>query len=135
MLVVPTFNFGETSFHLHMIFKTLNSALVASSAIAVISCQPIQKDPYDTAGLYGYPDAAAGNPNGSLYDVPANFEEGGSGPADPTPIASTYTVVAGDTLSKISKIHGVSIKAIADANGISNPNMLRIGQNLSIPGR
>ena len=118
-----------------MILKTLNSALVAISAIAYVSCQPIQKDPYDTAGLYGYPDAAAGNPNGSLYDVPADFEEGGIGPADPASVASTYTVVAGDTLSKISKMHGVSIKAIADANGISNPNMLRIGQKLSIAGR
>ena len=119
-----------------MIFKTLTSALVAGTAIAFVSCQPIQKDPYNTGDLYGYPDAGA-NPgqDGSLYDVPADFEEGGIGPADPAPASTTYTVVAGDTLSKISKMHNVSISSIVAANGISNPNMLRVGQQLIIPGR
>ncbi len=130
------FNFGEPSSIPTMIFKTLTSAAVASIALAFVACSPIQKDPYDTGSLYGYPDAGA-NPNqaGSLYDVPADFEEGGIGPADPAPASSTYTVVAGDTLSKISKMHNVSIRSIVDANGISNPNMLRVGQKLIIPAR
>ena len=118
-----------------MIFKTLASAAIASITVAFVSCQPIQKDPYDTGGLYGYPDAGATNPDGSLYDVPADFEDGAIGPADPPPAATTYTVVSGDTLSKISKMHGVSVREIVNANGISNPNMLRVGQKLTIPGR
>ena len=118
-----------------MIFKTITSALVAGSAIAFISCQPIQKDPYDTGGLYGYPDAGAQNPDGSLYDVPADFEDGGIGPADPAPSSTTYTVAPGDTLSKISKMHNVSVRSIVDANSISKPNRIRVGQQLIIPGR
>ena len=119
-----------------MIFKTLTSALVAGTAIAFVSCQPIQKDPYDTDSLYDLPDAGA-NPgqDGSLYDLPADFEDGGIGPADPAPSSTTYTVAPGDTLSKISKMHNVSVSSIVSANGISNPNKIRVGQQLTIPGR
>ena len=117
-----------------MIFKTLAATAIASITLAFVSCQPIQKDPYNTGDLYGYPDAGA-SPDGSLYDVPPEFEEGGIGAADPAPSSTTYTVVRGDTLSKISKMHNVSIRSIVAANGISNPNMLRVGQQLIIPGR
>lgn len=130
------FNLEEPSIHPTMIFKTIISATIAIAALTLASCQPIQKDPYNTGDLYGYPDAGA-NPDadGSLYDIPADFEEGGIGAADPAPESTTYTVVAGDTLSKISKMHNVSVRDIADANNISNPNLLRVGQTLIIPGR
>ena len=45
-----------------------------------------------------------------------------------------YTVEGGDTLGKIAKAHGVSVTALADANDISNPNLIHIGQVLAIPG-
>jgi len=45
-----------------------------------------------------------------------------------------YTVEGGDTLGKIAKAHGVSVAALADANDISNPNLIHIGQVLVIPG-
>ena len=115
-----------------MIFKTLTTVTLAGFALAVISCQPIKKDPYDTGGLYGYPDAGyENNPDGSLYDVPADFEDGGA--ADPAPASTTYTVARGDTLSKISKKHNVSMSSIISANNITNPNLLRVGQTLIIP--
>lgn len=44
-----------------------------------------------------------------------------------------YTISAGDTLSQISDIFGVSIKSIMKANNIANPNSIRIGQKLIIP--
>ncbi len=50
--------------------------------------------------------------------------------------AETYKVRSGDTLSKIAqKYPGVSWKNIFEANRnqISNPNLIRIGQNLVIP--
>ncbi len=47
---------------------------------------------------------------------------------------TTYTVQAGDTLSGIAFKCGVSMQAIINANGISNPNLVAIGQRLTIPG-
>jgi LysM repeat protein len=46
----------------------------------------------------------------------------------------TYTVKRGDTLSAIARKKGVSVAAIASANGISNPDRILAGQVLSLPG-
>lgn len=45
-----------------------------------------------------------------------------------------YTVVAGDTLTKIANQFGTTIDAIANANGIKNKNLIITGQKLTIPG-
>lgn len=42
----------------------------------------------------------------------------------------TYTVKAGDTLSAIAAAHGTSYEALAQVNGISNPNEIYVGQTL-----
>lgn len=47
---------------------------------------------------------------------------------------ATYTVKAGDTLSAIAARYHSSVSAIARANGIANPNLIRVGQKLTIPG-
>lgn len=47
---------------------------------------------------------------------------------------ATYTVKQGDTLSVIARRHGVSMTALAQANALTNPDALRIGQVLTIPG-
>ncbi len=46
---------------------------------------------------------------------------------------SKYTVAKGDTLSKLSKKFGVSVREIKKANGLSS-DRLRAGMRLSIPG-
>jgi LysM repeat protein len=45
----------------------------------------------------------------------------------------TYTVVRGDTLTSIATKFGVTAAALAQANNISNPNQISVGQVLSIP--
>ena len=57
---------------------------------------------------------------------------------DTTPAAVTggetiYTVVSGDTLSRIAAKHGTTVKALADYNSIKNPNLIRVGQKIRIP--
>ncbi len=48
--------------------------------------------------------------------------------------ASTYTVKAGDTLTKIAKQHGTTVKKIEAANPqITDPNKLKVGEKLRIP--
>ena len=55
----------------------------------------------------------------------------------PTPSAttkpSTYTVVSGDTLTKIANRFGVTQAALMAANKITNANSIQLGQKLVIP--
>jgi N-acetylmuramoyl-L-alanine amidase len=48
-------------------------------------------------------------------------------------IASTYVVHPGDTLSAIAMRHGTSVSALAEANHLADPDLIRIGQLLTIP--
>ena len=50
------------------------------------------------------------------------------------PATSTYTVRSGDTLSSIASKFGTSYQALASLNGISNPNLIYVGQVLRVSG-
>jgi len=60
--------------------------------------------------------------------VPADYSQLGGSTTD-------YTVVDGDNLSKIAEKNGVSVKELADANGIDyeDVNNIKAGQTLKIP--
>jgi murein DD-endopeptidase MepM/ murein hydrolase activator NlpD len=47
--------------------------------------------------------------------------------------AVTHEVKTGDSLSVLAEHYGVSTDALMKANGIKNPNTIRIGQKLQIP--
>jgi cell wall-associated NlpC family hydrolase len=49
--------------------------------------------------------------------------------------SETYIVKSGDTLESIAKRHGVSKRALADANSLANANKLQLGQRLVLPGK
>jgi LysM repeat protein len=51
----------------------------------------------------------------------------------PAPAGSTYTIAKGDTLAKIAHTHGVTLKALQDANPGLNPTKLTIGKKINIP--
>lgn len=48
---------------------------------------------------------------------------------------SKYTVKSGDTLYSIAKKYNITVKALAQANNITNYNLIRVGQVLTIPGK
>ena len=50
------------------------------------------------------------------------------------PATSTYTVRYGDTLSSIASKFGTSYQALASLNGLSNPNLIYVGQVLRVNG-
>jgi LysM repeat protein len=50
-----------------------------------------------------------------------------------TPETLLYTVQAGDTLGAIAQAYAVSLEHLMSANGITDPNLLRVGQTLIIP--
>jgi cytoskeletal protein RodZ len=51
----------------------------------------------------------------------------------PAPTGETYTVASGDTLASIGAKLGVEWQKIAEANGLTEPYDLQIGQVLKIP--
>jgi LysM repeat protein len=59
--------------------------------------------------------------------------QGNPEPVTPTPVASEYTVVKGDSLASIAKKYGVTVKALQAANPGVVPTKLKIGQKLVIP--
>jgi len=76
----------------------------------------------------------------TLVSMPPVTEEAASTPhvpavASPTPPSAPllYTVQAGDALGVIAQSYGVSIEDLMAANGITDPNMLYVGQTLVIP--
>lgn len=46
-----------------------------------------------------------------------------------------YTVVAGDTLSGIASKYGTTYQKLAEYNGISNPDLIIVGQKIKIPSK
>lgn len=47
---------------------------------------------------------------------------------------TTYVVKPGDTLTKIAARYGTTVNSLANLNGIKNPNLIYVGQQLKING-
>ncbi len=64
-------------------------------------------------------------------------EEGPAPPGPSQPDSGTYTVEAGDTASDIAAAFGISVEALAEANGMTVDEIanLSIGQELIIPAQ
>src|SRR3954468_4729251 len=78
------------------------------------------------------------NPNviyaGRTLQIPDGFD---STPAAPVNLSGTggtqtYTVRSGDTLSGIAARFGTSVAALAARKGSANPNMIYVGQRLTV---
>jgi lysozyme len=54
--------------------------------------------------------------------------------AGSSPCGGTVTVVVGDTLRKVADRCYTTVSALQLANGISNPNLIYVGQTLLLPG-
>lgn len=69
---------------------------------------------------------------GGTPTTPPPTDGGDDGGENPAP--ATYTVVAGDTLASIARRFNTTVQALVTANGITNPNLIFVGQRLTIPG-
>lgn len=68
---------------------------------------------------------------GQRLVIPGGASSGNSG--SQTNSGGTYVVRRGDTLASIAYRHGTTVWAIANANGLANPNYIYPGQRLRIP--
>ncbi len=84
-------------------------------------------------------DAGAGHPSASTSNQPttAANEQNGRVETGPEAVAtastSSHRVVAGDTLTQIAERYGVSVASLMRANDLPNPNLLTVGQIITLP--
>ncbi len=80
--------------------------------------------------------APSPTPRSAPSPTPAPAPGPTQGPAAP-PAQQEYVVQPGDTLWTIAQRFGVSVEALAQANGIQNPDaaILQVGQPLKVPTR
>lgn len=64
--------------------------------------------------------------------LPGSGISGGGSSVDVSSCAVTHTVRPGDNLSSIAAANGTTVSALAQLNGLANPNMIRAGQTLCI---
>jgi LysM repeat protein len=65
---------------------------------------------------------------------PAAAPATGTGPAVESTGGEAYTVKSGDTLTKIAKAHGTTVKAIKAASNLTTDH-IKVGQKLTIPAK
>lgn len=63
----------------------------------------------------------------------ALFLAAGAAGAGAEPAPRVHSVAAGENLYRIAKAHGVTVKLLQQANGITDPSQLSTGQKLTIP--
>ena len=95
-------------------------------------------------GVFAFNSIKAGHSSSSKSQAKdENATSAGQAAAEPKPsstrqapearAAKTYTVQAGDTLSRIAALYKIEIEAIEKENGITSYSMIRVGQVLKIP--
>lgn len=97
----------------------------------------------DGHALWASGTAVAGGTEAPATEAPAAPTQAPAAPVAPAPAAPTeppakriYTVVSGDTLWAIAERFygdGSQYPKIASANGIANPDLIMVGQKLTIP--
>lgn len=65
--------------------------------------------------------------------TPAPYTPAPTATPTPTPTPVIYTIQSGDTLLAIAREHGVSVAALQETNGITDPRALRVNQEIIIP--
>lgn len=119
---------------------TIPNASVAGSGSLVTHVVQPGESLAKIALAYGTTVAAIAEANGILNTnmvyAGTQLIVGGHVPHGPDVHAGggTHVVAAGETLSQIAARYGVTTGNLAAANRIANPNLIRIGEKLAVPG-
>jgi hypothetical protein len=96
---------------------------------------PVGPTCVDVVFPYPVPPAYMGAKNvnfTNMQDPPPGAAPSLAAPSASASCGTTYVVQRGDTLSGIAAQYGTSASALAQANGIANPNLVRAGQTLCV---
>jgi LysM repeat protein len=110
--------------------------LVLWASLALGGCGRVIQPPTPTA-VAGAPATPTDTPRptatrrATFTPVPATPSDTPTPTVTPTPII--YVIKQGDTLLVIAREFGVTVNAIQEINGITDPRRLRIGQEIIIP--
>jgi hypothetical protein len=122
--------------------KTRRSLPVSRLILAVLALGAAAVGFFLLPGLLGIGNPALPGPSATVGASPTqagasvapSTEESIAPTPLPTPTPLTYTVVRGDTLTKIAKKFGVTVEQILAANPqIKNPNNINVGDVIVIP--
>ena len=80
----------------------------------------------DISGAEGYPSPLSGDESSTGNSIQ-------SAPSEPQPEPLIYEVKSGDTLVSIALQYDVTVEEIAQASGLTNVDVLDVGQRLVIP--
>jgi LysM repeat protein len=110
--------------------------LAAVVSLALGGCGRILQPPTPTVVARASPTATdtprpTATRRATFTPVPATPSNTPTPTVTPTPII--YTIKRGDTLLAIARQYGVSVAAIQEVNGITDPRRLQIGQEIIIP--
>lgn len=112
--------------------------LVVVASLALGGCGRILQPPAPTP-VAGDPVTPTDTPRptvtrrATFTPVPATPSDTPPPTATPTPVI--YVIEKGDTLLPIARKFGVTVEEIQEANGITDPRRLQIGQEIIIPVR
>ncbi|PZV12821.1 MAG: hypothetical protein DCF22_11610 [Leptolyngbya sp.] len=97
--------------------------------VQVVSTLPVEPDSQQVT--MPSPLAASDSQQQVAFRSPVNTQLPTS--AAQSSKASSYRIAHGDTLAAIARVHNISVKQLAEANRISNPNYIFVSQTLIIP--
>ena len=114
----PNFNYGE-----YGMWQNSSNGSISGMRIDTDHAYKDYPTIIKNTGLNGYEK----NNNAESPSEPSQ-------PSTPQISETTYTVVAGDTLSGIANRYGTTYQELARINNISNPNLIYVGQVIKISG-
>jgi len=113
------------------------AVLVLLTSLPLAGCGRLLPPPTPTATGEASTPTATGTPSptatrrATVTPAPATPSATPTPTVTPTPII--YTIKQGDTLLVIARQYGVTVEAIQELNGITDPRRLRIAQEIIIP--
>ena len=114
--------------------RNVLAAILGTAAALVVGRHAVHAQESSTLVATGVPaseEGSAAQSNAPDADTPP---DGAAEAAVAPPVApTTYAVQAGDTLYSIARKHGVSVDAVLWANNMTDANVLKSGQKLTIP--
>lgn len=78
-------------------------------------------------------DNVEGNEVLRIVAIDGSDDSGGAASASSS-AGGDYVVRPGDTLGEIAGAHGITVEALQSINGLSDANLIHVGQKLQIPG-